>query len=201
MSCTLTYTQNRYSVASNFNPIKSSKVDLVVSVVDYQAPDGSQRHGLCTRYLKGTEVGSKVYCIFKKSLIFKRAMEVNRPLILIANGSGESTMPVSLSLSLETLANTFILLFVSSQASLRFGVSGKRDTSSCLTPSRSPTCSLAAETRLKTSLPTRTRVLRLSNDTWPIQGRMMHRQYHLIQSTLLALLSGRRVSPRSTSRT
>ena len=65
-------------------------VQLLVSTLEYTAPDDSKRFGVCTRYLKESKIGSSVFCILKSSTIFQRSMEVGRPLIMIANGSGEN---------------------------------------------------------------------------------------------------------------
>ena len=87
---------NRYSVASDPSQANNSSgditLDLVLTLVDFRTPGGRRQSGLASSFLKGLEVGRKFRVTHKAVPVFARPVDLRRPMVLVANGSGVAPM-------------------------------------------------------------------------------------------------------------
>ncbi|XP_059045606.1 NADPH-dependent diflavin oxidoreductase 1 [Achroia grisella] len=76
-----------FSIASSCLPSSGRNVDILIAVVKYYTNMKKVRHGLCSNWLAGLNVGDKVYAWIKKGT-FTFPNDKNIPNILIGPGTG-----------------------------------------------------------------------------------------------------------------
>ena len=67
-------------------------LDLVLTLVDYTTPGGRRQSGLCSSFLNGLNVGDKFRVTHRTVPVFARPVDLRRPMVLVANGSGVAPM-------------------------------------------------------------------------------------------------------------
>ena len=83
-----------------------------MSLVNFKTPSGQRREGMASFYLRNLPEESTLYCIHqKKDLLDKMIHNQDKPIVMVANGSGIAPMRGMWQRKSECRHNNFTLIF------------------------------------------------------------------------------------------